>query len=191
VRQFFCLLCHAFIYENESIFCDHCSDQISKIKVKKRSHDQSEHFYLFSWSQKNDLFCRSLVYSLKRRPLSHFLFLASLFSQVKDRLKYDLICPVGGSKGPDHAQSFALALMKLFGAKSVIPLKPGFSNQQKLKRTRFERLAPLDCKFLPRGDWLFVDDVFVTGATCYKISEQVKARPSVILSLFYKEKECP
>ena len=189
MRQFFCVLCDGFIYKKDTIFCDVCTFKINKTKFKKRKDKLSNHYYLFSWSKENDFFCRTLAYSLKNQPSSHFILLASLFAPVRGFLDSLLVCPDSAKKGPNHAESLSLALKGLFSSSGVLPVKALKNGSQKYKRTRNERFKTVQTFVESVGNWIFVDDVFVTGATCYKISEKLGTKPKLIVTLIYREKE--
>ena len=192
MRQFFCILCQGLIYKSETIFCKNCLSNLTKIKVKKRKFKEPiDHYYLLPWTKENDFLCRTLIYSLKKKPMSHFLTLASLFHSLKIfETKPILACPISSKSGPDHARSFSLALEKLFGCLGVLPIRVQKDGRpQKYKKTRNERFSIVNNQVKDVGNWIFIDDVFVTGATCYKVSENIGTRPRVVLTLLYREKE--
>ena len=137
--------------------------------------------------------------------------LAELFSFDKDpdlrRLLVssnteDYICPKSSdlksqNKTLNHAQSLSFALVKLYGTKRVLcvsALSTGFQKRKKSRKERYEYQdnfsSPLESKDTKEArSWIFVDDVFVTGATCYKVSRRIGSCPKGVLSLFYKEME--
>lgn len=115
--------------------------------------------------------------------------LASLFSSLEVFENGPLVCPVSNRKGFDHAKSLSMAFWKLFEVSRVLPVRLNNGEPQKYKKTRGERLGLVNSKVKEAGNWVFVDDVFVTGATCYKISETMGSKPKVVLTLLYKEKE--
>lgn len=198
MRQFFCILCDAPFFKKNSLFCDHCLHSFIKHQGLKLRFDKGvPHHYLFSWSKKNDSLCRRLAYFLKRKPSTHFLELASIMNLPKKCLLSEtLVVPrAHESKRLNHAQSLAEALMKLYSFQSVISLYTRQIGPQKRKKSRKERLeGPEESEILSgvlveKGEWVFVDDVLVTGATCYKISRRLGSKPGQIITLFYKEKE--
>ena len=189
MRQFFCILCESFIYQKDEIFCSYCFSKIKKENIKVREDRGFKHIYLFSWSTKNDSLCRKIVYSLKKKPSEHFDQLTPLFAPYVGILDWPLICPKSKIGCLNHAESMAQSFKKLFSFSGVSTIETPLSGFQKRKKTRFERFQELKSTVMASGNWVFVDDVFVTGATCYKIAEQVGTRPKLALTLFYKEKE--
>ena len=182
-------ICDSFIFEKDTIFCSYCSSNIKKAQLKIRLKEGVFHYFLFNWSVQNDLFCRTLVYGLKRKKMTHFSELAASFNLKKLIKNNILVCPSKDHKVSDHAASFSYALEKLFGCRGVLRVGGLGDCPQKQKKTRSERLKGAESLSTPIGDWLFVDDVFVTGGTCYKISGFMGSKPKAIITLFYKELE--
>ncbi len=212
MRQYFCLLCEGLIFKKNKIICTNCFDRFKRVGVHKRQENGVNHYYLFSWSNKNDLFYRKLVYFLKDKSEEYFIQLAELFSFDKDlglkkllessNIK-EYICPKSSvlksqNKTSNHAQSLSKALVKLYGYKCVLcvsALNTGFQKRKKSRKERYDIQDSFFCTTLKSksskeaNSWIFVDDVFVTGATCYKVSRQIGLSPKGVLSLFYREKE--
>jgi len=190
MRQFFCILCDCLIFKRNTIFCTFCRLNLNEKELQFRVDNGVPHYYLYSWSIQTDGFCRKLAYSLKNKPSSHFIDLSVKFSDIFEPGNNRLVVPAGVKNKLNHSKSFAEILMKLYPFKGVLSVKTGSKGSQKLKKSRQERFDSLSGVFSgSQGDWVFVDDVFVTGATCYKIAQKLRSKPSLILTLFYKEKE--
>jgi|GEM_PF-2494513 len=219
MRQYFCLLCEGLVFKKNRIMCSSCFNRFKSSKVRKRQEKGINHYYLFSWSKKNDFFYRRLVYFLKNKSEDYFIQLAELFSYDKDpdlrkllvsSNVVEYVCPKSSDHKSqsdtrnkahnstyNHAQSLSKALVKLYGSKRVLcmsALNTGFQKRKKSRKERYEFqdsfYSSLESESTKEASsWIFVDDVFVTGATCYKVSRQKGSSPQGVLSLFYREKE--
>ena len=192
MRQFFCILCSWIITENESIFCNFCERKLEALikQPKARMQGKVKHYYLFKWGSSNDQLCRRLIYHLKEKPEAFFRFFGKRYNHLKLLDKTVFICPFSKRK-MNHAKSFASTLMKLYLDSSVYEVEAASEAIQPQKRLkRKDRLQKLKGKIypsLPISNWVFVDDVLVTGSTYYSIYESVGRKPQALFTIFYKE----
>lgn len=192
MRQFFCILCDAFVFKRQTLFCGYCSLKISQKygHLQWRKHKEIDHFYLYKWTKKNDYFCRKMVYFLKAKPDSYF---QDFVKAYEDRLGLTSSLVVPFSYAPlNHAESFAKSFLKLNSNLCVYVLEAVEGFKQQKKSSRSERLLkPLASNKLSLGlsSWIFIDDVLVTGATADSAEASVGCKPEAIFSLFYKPYE--
>ena len=195
MRQIFCFLCSSLIIEKNSLFCRFCKSKLNPFikKPKSRMQGSVRHHYLFSWNSQNDLLCRSIVYFLKEKPETFFSYFSKNYKYLKLLNKTAFICP-HSNRRINHAKSLAESFSKLFESSSVYEVESvtDDSSPQKTlkKRERMERLKRKIYPSQPISEWVFVDDVLVTGSTYYTLYESIGRKPQAIFTLFYKELAC-
>ena len=192
MRQFFCILCSWFVFEKSSLLCKFCESKLCHLiaEPKMRMQGSVEHHYIFNWNSQNDLLCRRLIYYLKEKPESFFNMFAIRYKYLNLIDKTVFACPHSNRK-MNHAQSLSQAISKLFKGSSVYEVETVIDTDMPQKRLkRKERMEKLKRKIYPSApisNWVFVDDVLVTGSTYYTLYESIGRKPQVILTLFYKE----
>lgn len=191
MRQIFCIVCDALNFK-KGLLCKFCDDKVSlrAAPYSLRLEGDVKHYYLFEWTKESDHFCRRLAYFLKNRPQLDFkewsFYLPSHLKSVRPRIA---VVPAASSRAKfNHAQEFAKSLEKLLSLSCVLEIEGGFTPQK--CKTRGERLTEWS---LPRNsgikldeNWVFIDDVFVTGGTYNRVRAEVGTTPEIILTLFYK-----
>lgn len=158
-----------------------------------RSEGGVKHYYLLEWNKNSDLACRSLIYFLKNKPPVFFTDLGKHFKHDFAKLRQGaaVIPSCSDQSKVNHADSLAQALMKLnlvSGVLKVGMIKESSIDQQK-RKTKLERLKSnkVDLKgFGYAKDWIFVDDVLVSGGTFKSIFESMFTKPQAIFTLLYK-----
>jgi predicted amidophosphoribosyltransferase len=193
----FCAVCGApRFHESPSVtLCHHCFKKYEERlpQYYTRDEDGVEHIYLLRWDSDTDIFCKSLVYVLKNKDSSHFApFLQNLTPFLCQDPYRLAVVPAGSSKWrKNHATEFASCLEKLLSINCVIEMRRDKGAPQKSK-TRFERLQS-SCTDMRKSffdsEWVFVDDVFVTGGTYKKALRFAGKKPEAIFTLIYKPLE--
>ena len=176
--------------------CSFCQDKVYKRKEQvsfRWADHQVPHFYIFKWDEKSDLFCRSLAYFLKQKPTRFFNEWARLFSvKMKNNYSLALVPQSSSPKSLNHAVSLGQVFLKLDYISSVyeVDVRGGSEVPQKQKdkenRLKSEKRDFGALKY--RKNWIFVDDVFVTGGTFKAVSESMFTKPRAVFTLFYKPK---
>ena len=177
------------------MFCSHCADQLLKtdLSIKKRLESGSTpHYYLFEWNDDSDLAAKSILYFLKHKPSHHFMELIESVPRAFPFKGVKAVVPPSSSKGRhNHAKSLSEALMKQKAVSSVfeVEVKEGALNSPQKLKSKEQRMSSnvLDLnKVSSIKNWVFVDDVFVSGGTFKSISESIFTKPEAIFTLFYK-----
>lgn len=173
--------------------CSYCKKEVEEKEelLHKRFHEGVPHYYLFEWSEESDHFCKRVAYFLKNKEPGYFREWVSYFgSEIEDSAVSALLAPKSTSRHKlNHAHSLSLELQKLFIYSSVIEVELLDKGPQK-RKTKKERLLK-DCYSRPENhlldsNWVFVDDVFVTGGTYERVKESVGSNPEFIVTLFYR-----
>ncbi len=197
MRQFFCIVCEWLILSkdrNQQL----CSQCLGKVKSKetlvhRRFHEEGvPHYFLFEWGEESDYFCKRVVYFLKNKSERYFRSWAQHFgAEMQNREVSGILVPQSGEAGDNHALSFAQNLQKLYPNSCVIEVELSGDGPQK-RKTRKERRSFKRCVVsqlssdLKDSNWVFVDDVFVTGSTYETIRCEMGAPPKSIVTLFYR-----
>lgn len=190
--QFFCVVCLAPKLKLNTSLCGFCQNKVDE-RVKSfhmRMEGDVPHYYLFSWDKRSKVFCKSLIYFLKNKPEVFFSEWAALLDESFLEVPLILVPSSDPLKGFNHAKSFAESLVKPKSLSCVIEvgLKAFDAVDQKLK-SRFERLRSnkVDLsRFAGNKNWIFVDDILVSGGTYKKVLESMRVKPKAIFTLFYK-----
>ncbi len=190
MRKFFCIICDVIKFRKNMI-CGYCENKIGSRKKAYflRYEEKVPHYYLFEWNLETDFFCRKLVCFLKHQKVDKFKEWTYLFpSQISFIGSRVAFVPKSSSqKTLNHAKELALSLKKLLNLKSILEIDETFEAQK--KKTRINRLkVKKNFKKKIRLDyqWVFIDDVFVTGATYGRIKSEIENLPEMIVTLFYK-----
>ena len=173
--------------------CSYCKKQVEEKEVvfHRRLHEGVPHYYLFEWNEDSDHFCKRAAYFLKNKGPGYFKEWLSYFgSEVENKAISAILAPKSASEQRvNHAQSLSVSLQKLFPYSCVIEVEVGGEGQQK-RKTRKERLAKSSSSgfgnHLLDSQWVFADDVFVTGGTYERVKAQVGSEPECIVTLFYR-----
>jgi len=131
-----------------------------------------------------------MIYFLKNKR-------SKFFTEFIDRLTLKnkwgtAIVPSCSDPGDvNHAKSLALVLMKQNHVSRVLEagVKRGVQVGQQKQKTKEDRLKSntVDLSgFRYRKNWIFVDDVLVSGGTFKAISESMFTKPKAVFTLFYK-----
>lgn len=196
--QFFCVVCDSFKKNYKEALCSFCQKKVEeKIPlIHKRYQNGRPHYYLFRWSKESEHFCRRLIYFLKNSPEGHFGEWAKFF--------YHLQVDTGGEQAitpkssktlkNNHGASFAKALMKQNIFLSVLEVdvgnKGGKEQKQKTRKERRQRLEQRQKSFNLKENWIFVDDILVTGSTYDICAKACGKEAKALITLFYRPVTC-
>lgn len=168
-----CLYCHSNI--SGELVCPDCYENILKphIRGQKQNIYQHSHYYLFSWSNKNNVL-EKLIYSLKQgfhqKMVSHLAheLIQHRMSQSALPFPIMLICaPSADLKKIDHSALLAKELSHQLQASVYRGLLKQESQKfkNKTERAQVQIFQTLELKFDPQCTYIFVDDVVTTGST--------------------------
>jgi len=177
------------------MLCKFCESKIfgEHFELQKRDEGGVPHYYILKWDKDSDLACRSMIYFLKNKPRVFFERLAHHFKSLNVQIyKGPAVVPPSSNPSKiNHAKSLAEAYMKqktVSGVLTVGLVKEGGVIQQK-RKSKIQRLRSNKMNvgaFKHAKNWIFVDDVFVSGGTFKSVSESMFTKPQAIFTLIYK-----
>ena len=188
------------------LYCQDCWKkflQIKQFKRQQRGPYYLDHYSLFDWTQKNDLYIRNLVYLLKggRLPGAN----QKIAWWISEGLKESIYCPKKILFVPappkvldekDHAYELALALSKIWKATLWSPLERVDGGAQKTKdkearkrvniRLKKNSKVTRELKKYTEYHILFVDDILTTGSTARAAQKALKkiTKLSVVTTVY-------
>ncbi len=188
--KFFCIICDILKFR-KNVICTYCQNKVESRRKTYflRYEEKIPHYYLFQWNLETDFFCRKLAYFLKHQEAEKFHQWTSLFpAKINSIEPRRAFVPKSSSKGAlNHAKEFALSLKNPLELRSVVEIGESLGAQK--RKTRIERLKvkrSFKKKILLDCQWVFIDDVFVTGATYHRVRSEIKSLPEMIITLFYR-----